>query len=287
MERHKQLVEKKIASLVDGLDAPKTLKESMAYSANAGGKRLRPLLLLAVLEALGAPVEQGVGTSAALEMIHTYSLVHDDLPAMDNDSLRRGVPTNHVVFGDGIAILAGDGLLTFAFSVVAEDRWLPAEVRLVLVSMLAKAAGPMGMIAGQILDMEAEKSPVGLLQLKNIHKNKTGRLIEFAVLAGALIGNANEQATQLLEGYASHLGLAFQIKDDILDVEGTAEELGKTPGKDATSQKSTYVSILGMSGAKEMLESELSSARQALTRMEGMDTDCLYGFIELVGGRNN
>lgn len=284
---YKALTEAKLTEALEVILAPATIKEAMAYSVSAGGKRLRPALLLAVLEALEAPLEQGLASAAALEMVHTYSLVHDDLPAMDNDDLRRGKPTNHVVFGEAMAILAGDGLLTHAFALIAGDTSLEPEVRLQLVSQLAAAAGPSGMIAGQVLDMEAEKHPVDLDGLIEVHRLKTGRLIEFAVIAGALIGGADGETTAALKAYAGHLGLAFQIKDDILDVEGSAEELGKTPGKDAASAKSTYVSLLGLEPAKTQLAKELEAARAALKQAVGLKGSQLQEFIEIVGGRTH
>jgi len=285
--RDKQWIEHHLLAALNLLDAPLALKESMAYSLGAGGKRLRPTLLFAVLEALGQPKEKGLAAAMALEMIHTYSLIHDDLPAMDNDDLRRGKPTNHVVFGEAMAILAGDGLLTQAFSLIANDVSQTAELRLKLISQLSLAAGPSGMIAGQVLDMEAENNPVSLKALEAIHKNKTGRLIEFAVLAAALIGGAGSETLSALQEYAGHLGLAFQIKDDILDVEGSAQQLGKTPGKDAASAKTTYVSLLGLTGAKEKLASELEAAKNALGRTAGLKREQLLEFIELVGNRSH
>jgi len=186
-----------------------------------------------------------------------------------------------------MAILAGDGLLTHAFGLIAKDKALDADTRLELIGALSLAAGPEGMVAGQVQDIEAERSPVDLDQLKEIHKNKTGRLLEFAVHAGSAIAKADEKTAKALQAYASHLGLAFQIKDDILDVEGSAGQLGKTPGKDASSNKSTYVSLLGLKGAKKMLGAELAAARESLCQADGLDHRRLIEFIEIVGGRIN
>jgi len=227
--------------------APEKIHHAIRWSVFAGGKRFRPALLLAVGQAFSAPVEALIRTACAFEMVHTYSLIHDDLPAMDDDDLRRGRPTCHVRFDEATAILAGDALQTLAFQTIAEDVALDAETRIALIAELARAAAtPDGMVAGQALDMEAETRQVSQAQLEEIHRLKTGALIKAAARCGAIIGRANESELAAITSYGSHLGLLFQITDDFLDVTATAEDLGKTPGKDARSNKATYPALHGM-----------------------------------------
>lgn len=252
-----------INTLQDGLLPNTTLYQAMNYSVSAGGKRIRPLLLLAVLNAFGKDPRVGFEVATALEYIHTYSLIHDDLPAMDNDALRRGKPTNHIVYGEDMAILAGDGLLTYAFEVVATSP-LSNDKKVKLITALAKSAGPTGMVAGQVADMEAEKKQVPLNKLKEIHARKTGELLRFAAVAGGIVADASTTALSSLEKYALHLGLAFQIRDDIMDVIGDVSELGKETGMDAIHEKSTYPNLLTLVGAIEALHEELAQAKKAL-----------------------
>ena len=282
--KHKQPFDEVMLQLIQEEDIPTELKQSMLYSLSVGGKRLRPLLVFAVLEAFGHHPKKGYKVAAALEMIHTYSLIHDDLPAMDDDELRRGKPTNHIVYGEATAILAGDSLLTHAFKVIAEDHELTMPQRVQLVLELSKAAGPLGMVAGQILDMEAEDHPVTLDQLKQIHVHKTGRLIEFAIVAGALISEASETTIQTLRQFAYHIGLAFQIKDDILDVEGNTELIGKKVGSDAVNGKSTYVSLTSLKQAKEMLADEILAAQKLLENLPG-STELLKAITQYIQER--
>lgn len=282
--KHKQPFDEVMLQLIQEEDIPTELKQSMLYSLSVGGKRLRPLLVFAVLEAFGHHPKKGYKVAAAIEMIHTYSLIHDDLPAMDDDELRRGKPTNHIVYGEATAILAGDSLLTHAFKVIAEDHELTMPQRVQLVLELSKAAGPMGMVAGQILDMEAEDHPVTLDQLKQIHVHKTGRLIEFAIVAGALISEASETTIQTLRQFAYHIGLAFQIKDDILDVEGNTELIGKKVGSDAVNGKSTYVSLTSLKQAKEMLADEILAAQKLLENLPG-STELLKAITQYIQER--
>ena len=262
----KQQFDEQLLITIDQLSCPPSLKQSMRYSLEVGGKRLRPLLLFAVLESTGTPISIGMKTAMALEMIHTYSLIHDDLPAMDNDDLRRGMPTNHIKFGEATAILAGDALLTAAFELIASDDQLSFEQRMTLMAMLSRASGPSGMIAGQIMDMAASSSRVSLDQLKEIHECKTGRLIEFAVLAGALLSRCSTNETTALQAYARHIGLAFQIKDDILDVEGETAVIGKMAGSDIANDKSTYVALTSLQCAKDMLQVEIDQAIVMLSK---------------------
>jgi geranylgeranyl diphosphate synthase, type II len=231
---------------------PVIVHSAIRWSVFAGGKRLRPILLLASGETLGAPVETMLSTACALEMIHTYSLIHDDLPAMDDDNLRRGRATCHVQFDEATAILAGDALQALAFQTIAADKKLSAEKCVLLVSELAAAAGtPKGMVSGQARDLEGEAQGVTDNTLDEIHRLKTGALIVASARAGAIIADAGEEELQAITDYATHLGLLFQITDDLLDVTATAETLGKTPGKDARCEKATYPSIYGIAGAEE------------------------------------
>nr|WP_283163437.1 farnesyl diphosphate synthase [Sporolactobacillus mangiferae] len=250
-------------------DAPITpkLKQAMRYSLEAGGKRIRPILIFATLNMLGKNENLGLRTAIGLEMIHTYSLIHDDLPAMDNDDLRRGKPTNHCVFGEATAILAGDGLLTSAFQIIAEDRMLELETRTEMISLLASAAGPEGMVGGQEDDIEAEEKTLSLQDLILVHRRKTGKLLRFPVEAAAVIAKVEKEIYSTLVRYAEHLGLAFQIGDDILDIVGDEKKLGKPIGSDVANHKNTYVSLLGMTGAKEKLSQEIYAAIEQLKRI--------------------
>lgn len=244
---------------------PEPLWESMRYSLQAGGKRVRPLLTLATLEALGKDALPALPAACAVEMVHTQSLIHDDLPAMDNDDLRRGKPTNHKVFGEAQAILSGDAMLAFAFAILAGPlaRAYPPAVCLAVTSELAEAT-VFGMVSGQVVDMASEGQPVTATVLNYIHKNKTGALIRTAVRIGALLGAADEARACSLDAYADAVGLAFQIADDILDVTCSAVELGKTPGKDVAAGKATYVGVFGLAAAREKLAEAVAEAHAAL-----------------------
>ncbi len=267
-KREKPVIE---AALIEFLDKSTfregTLSQAMRYSLTAGGKRIRPLLLLATVQSLGGDITKSYEIAAALEYIHTYSLVHDDLPAMDDDAMRRGKPTNHKVFGEDMAILAGDGLLTQAFEIAAESSLSDAK-KIALILALAKAAGPKGMVAGQTEDIEGENQQLSLELLKSVHEKKTGELLKFSVYAGGLIADAPSTVTILLDEFATHFGLAFQILDDILDVVGDSKKLGKETGMDATLNKSTYPGLLSLEGAKTALENELTNARKNLVQIE-------------------
>lgn len=260
-------VENEVIDFISTCTTHEELKKSMLYSIEAGGKRIRPLIVLATVRAfqkeLTVPVYQ---TAGALEMIHTYSLIHDDLPAMDNDDLRRGKPTNHKIFGDALAILAGDGLLTGAFQLISETTLDSAE-NVLLIQLLAKAAGISGMVAGQAGDMAAEKHHVPLEDLKAIHRGKTGALLTYAFVAGGILANQTEYVIELLEKLGGHVGLAFQIRDDLLDVVSTTEELGKQVGQDEKSDKSTYPALLGIEGAKQALADELGQAETTIQQL--------------------
>ena len=291
MELHeymKQLrveIDERLIALIECPSEAPLLIESMLYSVKNGGKRLRPVLLLMMLEAFGIDRQHGIATAVALEMVHTYSLIHDDLPAMDNDDLRRGKPTNHKVYGEAMAILAGDGLLTDAFRVIVEDTMLDEIVRLRLIQMLSAYAGSQGMISGQVLDMEAENTSVSLEELEDIHFLKTGRLIEFACIAAIIIAEQDEEKMMWVRQFAYSLGLAFQIQDDILDIEGDSAKIGKTVGSDLANNKSTYVSLLGLDGAKAMLANEINSALAILEQLPA-DTELLKQLTLYVANRD-
>jgi geranylgeranyl pyrophosphate synthase len=237
-----------------GSTAPGNVHAAIRWSVFAGGKRFRPLLLLAVGETFGARSELLIDTACALELIHAYSLIHDDLPSMDNDDLRRGRATCHVRFGEATAILAGDALQTLAFKTVADDEKLTAAKRVQLIAEIARSAGtPSGMVAGQASDLEAESREVTAAELEQIHRLKTGALIIAAARCGAIIADASEVELARITDYAAQLGLLFQMTDDLLDVTATAEALGKTPGKDLRSQKATYPALYGVEATREHL----------------------------------
>jgi len=248
-------------------EVPPLLLESMRYSLMAGGKRLRPVLLIASAGLFGAPPERVMPAACALEMIHTYSLIHDDLPCMDDDDLRRGRPTNHKVYGEGMATLAGDALLTMAFELLGRQMHVPGVTPVQAaraVTEVAMAAGAGGMVGGQVEDLAWEGKQASPEQLQRIHRLKTGALFRASLRAGAILAGAAEQALVQLDRYALHFGLAFQIWDDVLDVIGDAAKTGKGVGRDAKHEKSTYVSHFGLEGAKERARTEAAAACAAL-----------------------
>ena len=262
--------------------SPTNIQAAIRWSVFAGGKRFRPALLLAVGETFGALHESLLATACALEMIHTYSLVHDDLPAMDNDDLRRGRPTCHVRFGEATAILAGDALLTLAFKTISEDDNLSAAKRVLLIAEIAKAAGtPDGMIAGQSFDLEAESQNVGAADLEKIHRLKTAALIVAAAHCGAIIAEASTAELEAITDYAGQLGLLFQITDDLLDVTATAETIGKTPGKDVRSSKATYPALYGIEATRKHLAGAHAAACAALGSID-RPTDLLSGIADFI-----
>ena len=267
LEEKLQGVERAIESFYETKQIAPRLVESILYSVHAGGKRIRPLLLLELLEAFHAPIlEAHFQVAAALEMIHTGSLIHDDLPAMDNDDYRRGQLTNHKKFGEDLAILAGDSLFLDAFGCVAEAD-LPASIRVQLIALLSDASGTAGMVAGQVLDMEGEGASLNLDQLQVIHANKTGRLLAYPFQAAGILLELEATVATLLEEIGLHLGLAFQIRDDILDVTADFASLGKTPQKDLQAEKSTYPALLGLDGAQAYLDRELDACEDLLDRI--------------------
>ena len=251
------------AMTIEGEIAP-TIFDSMRYSLFAGGKRLRPVLLLAAADAVGADGNKFLNVACGLEMIHTYSLIHDDLPAMDNDDYRRGKLTNHKVYGEGIAVLAGDSLLTYAFETMLSQEGVEPKTLLRVVKEIASAAGPEGMVGGQVIDMESEGKAVSLDTLQQMHRAKTGALFRAAVRAGAILGGASDEEVEALTVYAEKFGLAFQITDDILDVIGTAEAIGKPVGSDLKNNKSTYVTLHSVEIAQQMAKETVDDAIKAL-----------------------
>ncbi|WP_280768382.1 polyprenyl synthetase family protein [Salipaludibacillus daqingensis] len=286
IEDEKKQIDRLLPNFINELKAPASLKEAMIYSLEAGGKRVRPILLLATLKGFRQPLTNGYDVACALEMIHTYSLIHDDLPAMDDDDLRRGKPTNHKVFGEALAILAGDGLLTYSFQLIAGLDYLSADKKVSVIGKIAAASGPTGMVGGQVEDMEGEDQLLDVEQLQHIHHRKTGDLLSVALECGAILSSATKTETKELKLFGKHLGIAFQIKDDLLDVEGDEDKIGKPVGSDETNNKTTYPKVLGMEGAKEKLSFHLSSAKNHLNNVE-IDKDILLGLVDYIGSRTS
>ncbi len=248
-----------------GPERPEELREAMRYSLLAGGKRLRPILCLASCELTGGDSDKALPTAVAIEMIHTMSLIHDDLPSMDNDDLRRGRPTNHKVYGDALAILSGDALLTRAFEMVSlRTSGVSSERLLKVVGELSMVAGAPGLVGGQVVDLQCEGKNVDLETLEYIHLHKTGALLKASVVCGALIGGANEDLLDALSRYAKSIGLAFQIVDDILDVTSSSDVLGKTAGKDLVADKTTYPKLLGIDESRRKANELIDNAKAVL-----------------------
>ena len=270
---YKEIIDTHLLDFIPNIDNKSiSLYEAMKYSLTAGGKRLRPVLLLAACEFAGGDIKEAIPNACAMESIHTYSLIHDDLPAMDNDDLRRGQPTNHKVYGEALAILAGDGLLTTAFEAINKDMMLyfdePEKMRKRINASfeIAKGAGCKGMVAGQVSDIEAETNDCSNEMLEYIHINKTGALIKSAIKAGLYLGNPTREMLSQLDIYAENLGLAYQLADDILDVIGNPDELGKATGSDKKKNKTTYTSINGLEAAQERLQQLTDDAVEAIAR---------------------
>jgi geranylgeranyl diphosphate synthase type II len=267
---------------------PPTVHRAMRYSVMAGGKRLRPILVIAGAEAVGGTPDLVLPTACALELIHTYSLIHDDLPAMDDDDYRRGRLTSHKVFGEAVAILAGDALLTLAFRLVAENSALvpnPLVLREVVVE-IAEAAGTFGMVGGQVVDIESEGKPVGAETLEYIHLHKTAALIRASLRVGALLANADRKALAAIGEAGRDLGLAFQIVDDILDVEGSLEELGKTAGSDERKQKATDPAIHGLEASRRQAKLLIERAKERLDAL-GARSEQLRALADYIVERKN
>ena len=280
------LVEKQLVEELNERDPlNKTLCESMKYSLMAGGKRLRPIMLMAAADAVGAKGTDYLTTGCAMEMIHTYSLIHDDLPAMDDDDYRRGKLTNHKVYGAGMATLACDALLTLAFEVMLRQQGVSAEKLVQVVREISTAAGPDGMVGGQALDMESEDKQISMETMKNIHLGKTGALFRAAIRSGAILGGASEDELQALTVYADNFGLAFQITDDILDVIGDEQVIGKPVGSDEKNHKSTYVTLTSLEEAQKLAQEAVDTAIDAL-KIFGEEADFLRELVAFLVKRN-
>lgn len=271
-------------------ELPHSVHKAMRYSVFAGGKRVRPILLLAACQAVGGDIGRALPAACAMEMIHTYSLIHDDLPAMDDDDFRRGNPTSHKVFGEAIAILAGDALLTEAFKLASDPRFAggcdPCAL-LAVIHEIAACAGSYGMVGGQVIDMESEGSQdIDLATVQYIHTHKTGALIKASVVAGALLGGASGKQLAAITRYGEAAGLAFQIADDVLDIEGTTEEIGKDAGSDQARGKATYPAVMGLAAAKEEAGSMMEEALGALKAF-GAEADPLREIARYIVQRRN
>lgn len=268
-------------------DYPKSkVKEAMLYSLQAGGKRIRPFIVLQVIRAYNQNYHDYIDIACALEMIHTYSLIHDDLPCMDDDDYRRGKYTNHKVFGEAMALLAGDGLLTLAFEVMLEQKNVPPEVLVEVVREVAMCAGNFGMVGGQALDLDAEGKQISEAELRKLHSGKTGAMFIAAVRGGAHLAGATNDQLLVLTHFADLLGLAFQITDDILDVEGDPAEMGKSAGSDEKKHKSTYVSLYTLAGAKALAEKTVAEALECLDSF-GEKAEPLRHITKMLCGRKS
>ena len=271
------------------LSYPETIAKGMEYAVLNGGKRLRPFLLFATLELLNENINKGVKSAIALEMIHSYSLVHDDLPALDNDDYRRGKLTTHKVFGEAEGILIGDSLLTYAFYVLSQKNleFLSFEQIVNIISKTSEYAGINGMIGGQMIDIQSENKKIDFETLKYIHSHKTGKLIKLPIEIACIIANVERDKKEVLEEYADLIGLAFQVKDDILDVEGTFEDLGKPVGSDVDLHKATYPSILGMEESKKILNDTVEKAKEIIKNNFGEEKGkILISLTDFIKNRN-
>ncbi|RZC58233.1 hypothetical protein C5167_005533 [Papaver somniferum] len=268
---------------------PLTIHEAMRYSLLAGGKRVRPILAIASCELVGGNEEIGLPIACAVEMIHTMSLIHDDLPCMDNDELRRGKPTNHIVFGEETAVLAGDALLALSFEHVATRlaKVVSADSVVRAIAELGAAVGSDGLVAGQIVDIKSEGREVNLNDLEHIHVHKTGKLLEASVVCGAIIGGGNEMEVERLRRYARCVGLLFQVVDDILDVTRTSDELGKTAGKDLATDKAMYPRLMGIEKAKEFADGLVTKAKEELSYFDETKARPLYHLANYIAYRQN
>lgn len=285
----------KAASVNQALDSavslrePAKIHEAMRYSLLAGGKRVRPVLCLAACDLVGGNESAAMPAACAVEMIHTMSLIHDDLPCMDNDDLRRGKPTNHIVFGEDVAILAGDALLAFSFEHIAVSTLNVAPSRIVrAIGELSKAIGAEGLVAGQVIDICSEGlTSVGLEQLEFIHVHKTAKLLECAVVLGAIMGGGDDESVEKLRKYARSIGLLFQVVDDILDVTKSSQELGKTAGKDLMADKTTYPKLLGLEKSKEFADRLLNDAKELLSGFDQEKAAPLIALANYIAYRQN
>jgi geranylgeranyl diphosphate synthase, type II len=282
----KKIVEDRMINYLNGLNAPATLKESMVYSISAGGKRLRPILALAVVESFQKDPQTVLDAACAIEFVHTYSLIHDDLPSMDNDDYRRGKPTSHKVFGEAQAILAGDALLTESIALITDNKYLDADQKVRLLSVLSRAAGAEGMVGGQVEDLEGENKDLSLKDLESIHEKKTGKMLECSVLSGGIAAGASEEELLSLQLYARHIGIAFQIQDDILDITGSQAQLGKPIGSDEANHKTTYPKLLGLEGAQKEMENHIEISLEHLGKIN-RNTGILASIADYIIKRNH
>lgn len=289
MKEKRKVIDEVMEGYLNKLKYPSVIAEGMKYSLLNGGKRLRPMLLLMTLEALGADEKKGYATATAIEMIHSYSLVHDDLPALDNDDYRRGKLTTHKKFGEAEAILIGDALLTHSFNIISAGNIdLGGEKIARLVALTSSYAGINGMIGGQMIDIESEGKEIDLPTLQYIHTHKTGMMIKLPVEAACIIGEAAEETTAKLVEYSELIGLAFQIKDDILDIEGEFEKIGKPVGSDEELEKSTYPQIFGLEKTKEILSEKMEKAKAVAVEALGEEKAELFtALADFIGNREN
>ncbi|WP_054949518.1 polyprenyl synthetase family protein [Numidum massiliense] len=290
LQEQRTLVERALQQeIASQRDVPTILQEAMTYSLLGGGKRLRAILTIATAEALGAAPTDVLPFACAIEMIHTYSLIHDDLPAMDDDDMRRGKPTNHRVYGEATAILAGDALLTKAFGLMSKSvhtSKVTAEDLLYLIDEAARAAGAEGMVGGQVDDLLGEKRQLVLDELVHIHRRKTGALLKLSVRAGAILAAASEVQLAALSRYAENVGLAFQIQDDILDVVGDQQVIGKPVGSDAAREKATFPALLGLEQSRQKVLALVSEAKEGIRNVSGIAADRLCDLADYVITRN-
>ncbi|HJF84912.1 MAG TPA: polyprenyl synthetase family protein [Megamonas hypermegale] len=285
MQRKIELINRELDGIyAENIALNATLAKSMNYSLMAGGKRLRPILVMAAADAVGADGEKFLHLATSIEMIHTYSLIHDDLPAMDNDDYRRGKLTNHKVFGDGIAVLAGDALLTMAFEVIADSPNVDTEKKLKVIKEMSHAAGAEGMVGGQVIDLESEGKKIDMDTLRKMHSAKTGALFCAAIRSGAILGGATDKQLADLTQYARQFGLAFQITDDILDVTGDEASIGKPVGSDEKNHKSTYVTLGSLESARELAQTAVDEAKKALADF-GKEADFLRELVDYLISR--
>jgi geranylgeranyl diphosphate synthase type II len=284
IKKKNQIIDTALEAMIQDSQFSPALVEAMKYSLMAGGKRIRPVLCLAACEAVGGQPQKALIAACALEMIHTYSLIHDDLPAMDDDELRRGKATCHIAFDEATAILAGDALLTLAFEVLSSvdsNDGYPAEQRLQVIHLISGAAGYQGMIQGQMLDIASEGTALDADELESMHRSKTGALIEASLACGALLGGADDRQQELLSDYGRKIGLAFQVADDILNVEGNTDLMGKAVGTDNEREKSTYPSVLGIERARQFSKKIIQEALQALETFD-KQADPLRGIARYI-----
>ncbi len=287
LKRKAEVINQELKDILPSEDEkPAKLHKSMRYSLLAGGKRLRPVLTITTADLIADRGEEALPAACAIELIHSYSLIHDDLPSMDDDEIRRGKPTNHLVFGNGIAILAGDALLTYAFEIMSGLEGFKKDYILQASNELAVAAGNQGMVGGQVADILAEGKAITKEELDYIHRHKTGALLKASVKIGAILAGANQAEIKALTEYAEEIGLAFQIVDDILDIEGDSEKLGKTAGSDLASDKATFPALYGLEEAKKLAKQKQEKAKEALEIFSNDKADLLAELADYIVERS-